>query len=107
MIARQVGEARDQYHASTLWPGVIPELHGKVCDMAQSGKLDPAPFEALMTQKKVSGTVAVFASDYPSLTPEQLQGLKLARFHKLAVSTCAVPSTEGKGPTYWIAAIAY
>jgi len=107
MIVRQVAEARDQYHASTLWPGVIPELHGRVCDMAQSGKLDPAPFEAVLTHNKLSGTVAVFSGDYPSLTPEQLQGVKVARFHKLAVSTCAVPSTEGKGPIYWIAVLAY
>ena len=107
MIVRQVAEARDQYLASTLWPGIIPELHGKVCDMAQRGKLDPASFEALLRQKRLSGKVAVFSGDYPSLTPEQLQGLKVARFHKLAVSTCAMTSAEGKRTTYWIAALAY
>ena len=107
MIARQIAEARDQYHTSTLWPGFIPELHDKVCAMARSSHLHTAPFEALLTSKKLSGKVAVFAGDYPSLTPEQLQGLKVARFHKLAVSTCAVPSAEGPGTTYWIAALAY
>jgi hypothetical protein len=107
MIARQIAEARDQYHASTLWPGIIPELHDKVCTMAQSNHLDTVPFEALLSSKKLSGKAAVSSGDYPSLTPEQLQGLKMARFHKLAVSTCAVPSAEGKGTTYWIAALAY
>jgi hypothetical protein len=107
MIARQIAEARDQYHTSTLWPGIVPDLHDKVCAMARGNQLDAAPFEALLKSKKLSGNVAVFSGDYPSLTPEQMQGLKMGRFHKLAVSTCAVPSEEGKSTTYWIAALAY
>jgi len=107
MIARQIAEARDQYHTSTLWPGFIPELHDMVCNMARSGQLDSVPFEALLTRKKFSGKIAVFSGDYPSLKPEQLQGLKMARFHKLAVATCLDPSSDGKGATYWIAAVAY
>ncbi len=107
MISRQIAEARDQYHTSALWAGFLPELHSLVCDMAQSGQLNSAPYEALLKRKKLSGNIAVFSGDYPSLTPEQLQGLKMARFHKLSVSSCAVPSTEGRGTTYWIAALAY
>lgn len=57
--------------------------------------------------KQLSGTVVVFTGAYPSLTPEQLQGLKVGRFQKLSVATCVVPSPEAKGPTYWIAALAY
>jgi hypothetical protein len=44
---------------------------------------------------------------YPSLTPEQLQGLKVGRFQKLSVATCVGPSSEAKSPTYWIVALAY
>jgi len=107
MIFRQVGETRDQYHASTLRPAVIPELHDLVCQMAHNNQLDDGPFRSLLNQKQLSGIVAVFSGDYPSLMPDQLQGLKVARFHHLAVSACVVPS-DGSGPSiYWIAALAY
>ena len=75
--------------------------------MARANQLDAGPFESLLKQKKLSGVVAVLSGDYPSLTPEQLQGFKVGRFQKLSVATCVVPSSEGKGPTYWIAALAY
>ncbi len=107
MIIQQIGAARDEYHSSTLWAGMIPELHDKVCAMARSNHLDATPFEELLASKKLSGKVAVFSGDYPGLTPEQLQGLKVGRFHKLAVSTCAVRPVDGQGTTYWIAALAY
>jgi hypothetical protein len=107
MIVRQVAEARDQYRTSTLSPGVIPELHDMVCEMAKRNRLDAGPFEALLNKKKLSGAVAVLSGDYPSLAPEQLQGLKVARFHKLAVATCMDPSQDAKSATYWIAAVAY
>jgi len=107
MIARQIGETRDQYRASTLSPAVIPELHDLVCQMARNNQLDTVPFESLLKEKKLSGAVVVTSGDYPRLTPEQLQGLKVARFHKLSVSACVVPS-DGELPSiYWIAALAY
>lgn len=106
MIVRQIGEARDQYQRSTLSLRGIPELHDMVCQMAQSNQLDAAPFESLLNKKKLSGTVVVALGDYPSLTPEQLQGLKVARYHNLSVSSCAV-SPLGGTRTYWIAALAY
>lgn len=106
MIMRQIGEARDQYHTNTLWPGAIPELHDLVCQMARDNELNTAPFEALLQKKKLAGNVAVFSGDYPSLTPQQLQGMKLTRYRKLAVSTCLV-AASGSNPTYWIAALAY
>ena len=107
MIARQVGDARDQYHASTLRPAVIPELHDLVCQMAHNNQLDDGPFRSLLKQKQLSGIVAVYSGDYPSLTPELLQGLKVARFHNLSVSACVVPS-DGEHPSmYWIVALAY
>jgi hypothetical protein len=77
------------------------------CDMARTNQLDTDPFESLLKQKQLSGTVVVFSGDYPSLTPEQLQGVKIGRFQRLSVATCVVPSPEAKGPTYWIAALAY
>jgi hypothetical protein len=107
MIVRQIAAARDEYHSSTLWPAPLPELHNMVCDMARSNQLDGAPFGELLTKKKLSGTVAVTKGDYPSLTPEQLQGMKLARFHGLSVATCLVQSSESERPTYWIAAVAF
>jgi hypothetical protein len=51
--------------------------------------------------------VAVVRGSYPNLTQEQLQNLKVGRFHKLSVATCIVPSAEQKGHTYWIAVLAY
>jgi hypothetical protein len=107
MITRQIAAARDEYHSNTLWPAPIAELHDMVCAMARKDQLDPAPFEALLKKKKLSGTVAVMSGDYPSLTPEQLQGLKLARFHKLAVATCMIQPSDAERPTYWIAAVAF
>ena len=107
MIAGQINDARSQHGSRTLlWLG-IPELQGFTCDMAHSGKLDAKPFQDLLTRKKLSGTIAVFSGDYPSLPPEQVQGFKIGRFQRIAVATCIVPSTQGKGPTYWIAALAY
>ena len=107
MIVQQIGEARDQYHANTLWLAVIPELHDFVCQMAHSGQLDAVPYEGLLKKKKLSGAIVVTSGDYPSLTPEQLQELKLTRFHNLSVSTCVLRSNSVKGGTYWIAALAY
>jgi hypothetical protein len=106
MVVRQIGEARDQYHTGTLSPRGIPELHDLVCDMAHKNQLDDGPFRSLLKQKQLSGVVAVFSGDYPNLTPEQLQVLKVARFHNLSVSSCAV-SSPGRAPTYWIAALVY
>jgi hypothetical protein len=61
---------------------------------------------AQQSKKQLSGIVAVFSGDYPS-TSEQLQGLKVARFHNLSVSACVV-SSDGERPSmYWIAALAY
>jgi hypothetical protein len=82
-------------------------LHDMVCDMARNNRLDGAPFEALLTKKKLSGTVAVMKGDYPSLSPEQLQGVKLARFRSLSVATFLIQPSEGDRPTYWIAAVAF
>ena len=107
MIVRQIGEARDQYHTSTLWPAGIPELHDLVCQMAHSDRLDTAPYDALLKKKKLSGTVVVTSVEYPSLTPEQLQGLKVAKFHHLSVSSCVVPSDRDRPSIYWIAALVY
>lgn len=107
MIARQIGETRDQYRASTLSPAVIPELHDLVCRMAHNDQLDTVPFESLLKKKKLSGAVVVTSADYPSLTPEQLQGIKVARFHNLSVSACVVPSAGDRSSIYWIAALAY
>lgn len=107
MIVRQIGVARDEYHSNTLWPAGIVELHDMVCDMARKGRLDAEPFEALLKKKKLSGRVAVMSGDYPSLTPEQLQGLKLTRFHSLSVATCVLPSLGTEPATYWVAALAF
>ncbi len=107
MIVRQIGVARDQYQSGTLWRRPLPELHDMVCDMARNNQLDDGPFRSLLKQKQLSGIVAVFSGDYPSLTSEQLQGLKVARFHNLSVSACVV-SSDGERPSmYWIAALAY
>ena len=107
MIVLQVGEARASYRVSTLWPTFIPELHDMVCDMARSDQLEPAPFQRLLEKKKLSGNVAVFGGDYPGLSPGQMQGLKVGRFHKLSVATCVLPTPDAKPPTYWIAVLAY
>ena len=107
MIVLQVGEARASYRAATLWQTVIPELHDMVCDMARSNQLATGPFETFLRLKHLSGTVAVSNGYYPTLTPEQLQGLKIGRFHKLAVATCVVPTSEAEASTYWIVAVAY
>lgn len=107
MIVLQVGEVRASYRVSTLWRTFIPELRDMVCDMARSDQLEPAPFQRLLEKKKLSGNIAVFSGDYPSLTPEQMQGLKVGRFHKLSVATCILPTADAKPPTYWIAALAY
>ena len=106
MIVRQIGGARDEYQTSTLSPLGIPELHDLVCQMARNNQLDDGPFRSLLNQKQLSGIVAVFSGDYPSLTPEQLQGLKMARFHNLSVSSCVTPSPGGSSKC-WIAALAY
>ena len=99
MIVQQIGEARDYYHANTLWLAVIPELHDFVCQMAHSGQLDAVPYEGLLKKKKRSGAIVVTSGDYPSLTPEQLQELKVTRSHNLSVSTCVVRSNSAKGGT--------
>ena len=107
MIAGQINEERSRHGSRTLrWLG-IPELQALTCDMAHSGKLDARPFQDLLTRQKLSGTVAVFSGDYPSLQPDQVQGFKIGRFQTIAVATCIVPSTQGKEPTYWIAVLAY
>ncbi|HVO61714.1 MAG TPA: hypothetical protein VMT53_12320 [Terriglobales bacterium] len=107
MIVRQIGEARDQYHAGTLRLAIVPELHDLVCQMSRNNQLDAALFEELLKKKNLNGTVVVASSDYPNLAPEQLQGLKVARYHSLSVSSCVVPS-DGEHPSiYWIAAVAY
>jgi len=75
--------------------------------MAHSDRLDTAPYDALLKKKKLSGTVVVTSVEYPSLTPEQLQGLKVAKFHHLSVSSCVVPSDSDRPSIYWIAALVY
>jgi hypothetical protein len=75
--------------------------------MASKSKLDAGRLEDLSRLNKLSGIVAVFSGDYPSLTPEQLQAFKIGRFQWLTVATCVVRGPDGKPPTYWIAAIAY
>lgn len=107
MIAGQINDERSRHGSRTLWWLGIPELQGLTCDMAHNGKLDPMPFQDLLKQKKLSGRIAVFSGDYPSLLPDQLQGFKIGRFQRIAVATCIVPSAQGKGLTYWIAALAY
>jgi hypothetical protein len=75
--------------------------------MARNDKLDAGPFKDILRLKRLSGIVAVFSGDYPSLTPEQLQACKVGRFQRLAAATCVVHRPDGKPPTYWIACIAY
>src|ERR1019366_4780524 len=107
MIWGQINDQRSEHGSRVLrWMG-IAGLQDLTCDMARKSRLDTGPFESLLKQKKLSGTVVVFSGDYPNLTPEQLQGLKVGRFQRLSVTTCVVPSPEAKGPTYWIAALAY
>jgi len=107
IIAAQVNDERSRHGSRILlWQGVA-ELQGMTCEMAHSNQLATGPFEGLLRMKQLSGTVVVFTGDYPSLTPEQLQGLKVGRFQKLSIATCVVPSPEAKVPTYWIAALAY
>jgi len=53
----------------------LTSLQELTCDMACKNKLDATPFEELLRQKKLSGTVAVFSGDYLSLTPGQLQAV--------------------------------
>jgi hypothetical protein len=107
MIALQIEQARDAYGAGTLRTAVIPELHGMACDMARSNQLDAKPFEDFLKQKRLNGVVAVSTGSYPRLSPEQVQGFKVGRLQRITVETCVLPSSEGKGPTYWIAAVAY
>lgn len=107
VIFAQVNDARTSRGVAALRWAAMPELRGMACEMVRSEHLATGPFERLLTQKQLSGIVAVSSSTYPSLTPEQMQGLKVGRFHKLSVATCVVPSAEAKGPTYWIAALAY
>jgi hypothetical protein len=107
IIAGQINAARTEHGVRTLRSALIPELQAMACDMARTNQLDTGPFESLLKQKQLSGTVVVFSRDYPSLTPEQLQGLKIGRFQRLSVATCVVPSPEAKGPTYWTATLAY
>ena len=107
MIFGQVNDARTDNSVATLRWATMPELQGMVCDMVRTEHLATGPFESLLKLKRISGVVAVFSGDYPSLTLAQLQGLKVGRFHKLSVATCVVPSAHSKGPTYWIAAMAY
>jgi hypothetical protein len=107
IIMAQINDERSQHGSRVLlWLG-IEGLQDLTCDMARNNHLDAGPFESLLKRKKLSGTVAVFSGDYPSLTPEQLQGFKVGRFQRLAIATCIVPSVDAKGPTYWIAALAY
>ena len=107
IIWGQINDQRSEHGSRVLsWFG-IAELQGLTCDMARKGRLDTGPFESLLKQKTLSGTVVVFSGDYPSLTPEQLQGLKIGRFQKLSIATCIIPSAEEKPPTYWISALAY
>jgi hypothetical protein len=107
IIMAQINDERSQHGSRVLlWLG-IEGLQDLTCDMARNNHLDAGPFESLLKRKKLSGTVAVFSGDYPSLTPEQLQGFKVGRFQRLAIATCVVPSVDAKGPTYWIAALAY
>lgn len=107
MIAGQISDEPSQHGSRTLrWLG-IPELQGLTCDMAHSGKLDAGLFQDWLRRNQLAGTIAVFSGDYPSLLPEQVQGFKIGRFQSIAVAICIVPSTEGKGPTYWIATLAY
>ena len=107
IIAGQINQARTEHGVRTLYVAAMPELYGMACDMVRTEHLETGPFESLLRLKQISGVVAVFSGDYPSLTPEQLQGLKVNRFHKLSVATCIVPSAHNKGPTYWIAVLAY
>jgi hypothetical protein len=107
IIGAQINDERSRHGSRALrWFGVA-ELQGLTCDMAHNNQLDAGPFESLLKLKKLSGAIAVFSGDYPSLTPEQLQGFKVGRFQKIAVATCVIPSPEMKGPTYWIAVLAY
>jgi hypothetical protein len=107
MIVGQINDARTNHGVSTLRPGEMPELHAMVCDMAAKNLLETGPFEKLLTEKHLSGQVAVVRGSYPNLTQEQLQGLKVGRFRKLSVATCIVPSPDQKAPTYWIAVLVY
>ena len=107
IIAAQINDERSRHGSRMLrWQG-IAELQSMTCEMAHGNQVATGPFESLLRTKQLSGTVVVFTGTYPSLTPEQLQGLKVGRFQKLAVATCVLPSPEAKGPTYWIAALAY
>jgi hypothetical protein len=107
IIAAQINDERARHGSRTLrWLG-IGELQGLACEMARNNRLETSPVEDLLKQKKLSGAVVVFSGDYPSLTPEQLQGLKIGRYQRLAIATCILASAAGKGPTYWIAAAAY
>ena len=107
IIVAQIDDERSRHGSRILrWQG-IAELQDMTCEMAHSNELATGPFENFLRMKQLSGTVVVFTGAYPSLTPEQLQGLKVGRFQKLSVATCVVPSPEEKGPIYWIAALAY
>jgi hypothetical protein len=107
MIVGQINDERSRHGSRTLtWLGVS-ELQGLTCAMAQAGKLDDEPFRGLLRQKQLSGIIAVFSGDYPSLLPDQVQGFKIGRYERIAVATCVGPPQTDKGPTYWIAALAY
>jgi len=107
MIAGQINDERSHHGSRTLRWLAMPELQGLTCDMAHGGKLDAKPFQDLLARKKLSGSIAVFSGDYPSLLPAQVQGFKIGRFQRIAVATCITPSTGGKGLTYWITVLAY
>ncbi len=107
IIVAQIDDERSRHGSRILrWQG-IAELQDMTCEMAHSNELATGPFENFLRMKQLSGTVVVFTGTYPSLAPEQLQGLKVGRFQRLSVATCVVPSPEAKAPTYWIAALAY
>jgi hypothetical protein len=77
------------------------------CDMARGNQLDAKSFEDFLTRKRLNGIVAVTTGSYPSLSPEQVQQLKIGRFHRLSIATCIPTSSEPHPPTYWIAVLVY
>jgi hypothetical protein len=107
MISLQIEQVRDGYGTSTLRPAVIPELHGMACDITRSNQLDAKPFEDFLKQKRLNGVVAVATASYPSLSPEQVQRLKIGRFHRVAIATCVLPASESQPRAYWIAVLVY
>jgi hypothetical protein len=84
MVFGQVNDARASHSVATLRWATMPEQHGMVCGMARGDQMAPEPFESLLNKKHLSGMWRCRAAPI-RLTPEQLQGLKVGRFHKFSL----------------------